>query len=390
MSSLISTAPPSFNPDSPNSSRRRQNDVLPYEILSAIFSYISHSHILHLRHLLFVCRSWSLVILQEAELWSSIRIDYELYSYFEEWRFGREFNRSRAEGFNSLCISRSRSHPLSIILDFSPFRTWSHVGILSIRWEVVPLLVTLVGRLHEHALRWHSLEWNSLFHVSEIISILPPRLPQLKYLRMHSFEWDRGNELIFPRCPNLEVVELREPLKYGGQLFGECDSPNVKELLIESWSLEDLRYIAGFRSVLCLTLSSSLKVAHFEIKSPEKIHLPQLKDLRLKGCVHLDIVALLSAPSLNKVEFDHNESITPILSHLVSSNIETIAALIPPHSLLSPHVTIAAALIHLVTSLHGLRLLRVKRWIYELMKAGDCPLSMSGILGHDIHLSIED
>ena len=304
MSSCLSTSAPSFDADSLNSSRRPHN-VLPYEILSTIFSYISHSHILHLRHLLFVCRSWSLVILQEAELWSSIRIDYELYSYFEEWRFGREFNRTRAENFNSLCISRSRSHPLSIILDFRSFQIWLLTVNQSIRWEVIPLLVTLVGRLHEHALRWHSLECDSLVHVSEIISVLPPRLPQLKFLRLYLSAWDEGKGWIFPRCPSLEVVELREPLKYGAQLFGKCDSPIIKELLVESWGFEDLRYIAGLRSVLRLTLSTSLSGAYFEIKAPEKIHLPQLKDLRLKGYVHRDIVGLLSAPSLNKVEFDH-------------------------------------------------------------------------------------
>ncbi len=303
------------------------------------------------------------------------------------------FNYAQADNFISLCISRSRSHPLSIILDFSSFHASSDVAKYSIRWKVIPLLVTLVGRLDQHALRWHTLEWHSLFHVSEIISILPPRLPQLKCLRMYSFQWDPGNALIFPRCPNLEVVELHEHQKYERQLFGECDSPNVKELLVESerfWSHEDLRYIAIFRNVLRLTLSSSLHGAQFRIKTPEKIHLPQLKDLRLKGCIHLNVVGLLSAPSLNKVEFDHNESINSILSHLVSANIETIAALIPPPVYVQFHVTIAAALIHLVTLLHGLRLLRVKRWIYDVMKASDCPLDPSGIFGHDIHLSIED
>ena len=392
MSSCSSTAAPPSVADSHNSSRCHRNDELPYEILREIFSYISHGHILHLRHLLFVCRSWSLVILQAAGLWSSIRIDYELYQYFGKSRPGRGFIYARAENFVSLCVSRSRSHPLSIILDFSPFRTWSHVAIQSIRWEVVPLLVTLVGRLDQHALRWHALEWNSLFHVSEIVSILPPRLPQLKYLRLYSFEWDRGNELIFPRCPNLEVVELHEHRKYKRQLFSECDSPNVKELLVESkwdWGLEDLRYIASFRSILRLTLSSSLSGAYFEIKAPEKIHLPQLKELRLKGCIHLHVVGLLGAPSLNKVEFDHNESITSILSHLVSTNIETITALIPPPGSVASHMMIAAALTHLVTSLHGLRFLRVKRWIHDVMKASDCPLDSSGVLKHAIHLSIE-
>ena len=390
MSSYSSIAAPPAAADSLNSSRRPRNDVLPYEILSAIFSYISNSHILHLGHLVFVCRSWSSVILQEAGLWSSIRIDHKLYQYFGEARSGRVFSYARAADFVSLCVSRSRSHPLSIILDFSPFRNWSHWAKQTITRKLLPLLSTLVGRNNEHALRWHALEWNSLVHVSKIISILPPRLPHLKYLRFYSLHWDPGNEPIFPRCPNLEVVELREPLKYAGQFFGECDSPIIKELLIESWSFEDLRYIAGFRNVLRLTLCSSLKDVHFKIKAPEKIHLPQLKDLRLKGYVHRDIVGLLSAPSLNKVEFDHYDSITSILSHLVSTSIETIAALIPPSSSVASRMIIAAAFTHLVTSLHGLKLLRVKRWIHDVMNASDCPLDTSGILGHDIHLSIED
>ncbi len=258
----------------------------------------------------------------------------------------------------------------------------------SVKMDLVPLLGILIGPLGQHALRWHSLEWYSLFHVSEIISIFPPRLPQLKCLRLYSSVWDEGNT--FPRCPNLEVVELQAPLKYGRQIVGQYDSPSVKELLVGSWALEDLRDIAGFRSVLRLTISSWLKGAHFEVKSPEKIHLPQLKDLRLKGWVDPDLVGLLSAPSLSKVEFDHNESITSTLCHLVSTNIETIAALIPPPITVSIHVTIAAALIHLVTLLRGLRLLRVKRWIYYVMKASDYPLDPSGILGHDIHLSLED
>src|SRR5258706_7658759 len=65
MSSCLSTAAPPSDADPLNSSCGRRNgreNVLPYEILSKIFSYISHGHILHLRHLPFVCRSWSFVI----------------------------------------------------------------------------------------------------------------------------------------------------------------------------------------------------------------------------------------------------------------------------------------------------------------------------------------
>jgi len=225
MSSCLSTAAPPSDADPLNSSCGRRNgreNVLPYEILSKIFSYISHGHILHLRHLPFVCRSWSFVILHEAKLWSSIRIDYKLYQHFRDSKYYNVFDYARAENFISLCVSRSRSHLLSINLDFSSFITWSDVAKKCIRWELVPLLVTLVGRLHEHALRWHSLEWHSLFHVSEIISILPPCLPQLKCLRLYSFQWDLGNELIFPGCPNLEVFELHEHRKYRRQLLANA------------------------------------------------------------------------------------------------------------------------------------------------------------------------
>src|SRR5258706_1660296 len=390
MSSCLSTAAPSFHADSLNSSRRRRDDVLPYEILSAIFSYISHSHILHLRHLLFVCRSWSHVISQEAGLWSSIRINRELHQYFDECK---GFNKAQAANFVSLCISRSRSHPLSIIMDLTSFGTWSGMVRESVKIDMFPLFGILIGPLGQHALRWHSLEWHALIHMSEIISILPPRLPQRKYLRLYWFEWDQQNKFIFPPSPNLEVVELHEHREYERQLFGECHSHTVKELLVESewvWHVEDLLYFASFKSILRLTLSSSLEGAQLLMKDPEKIHLPQLKALRLKGCVHLDLVGLLGAPSLNKVEFDHNESITSIASHLVSTNIETIAALIPPPSSVSPHMTIAAALIDLVTSLHGLRILWIKKWIYDLLTADDCPLDTSGILGHAIRLIIED
>ena len=388
MSSYLSTAAPSSDTDPLNSSCRRRNDLLPYEILGAIFSYISYGHILRLRHLLFICRSWNLVILQDAELWSSIRIDSELHRYFDA---SRKFHKAQAANFIALCISRSRSHLLNIILDFSSVDTGSRIVKEDIRFNLIPLLGILVGHLDQHALRWHSLECHHLIYVSEIVSILPLRLPQLKFLRLYGFQWDRGNwnwgrrnQSIFPRCPNLEVVEFHGHLEYEMQIFDECNSHTVKELLIQrkwAWNAGDLRYIASFRSVLRLTLFSSLKGAQFGMNNLEKIHLPQLKDLRLKGCIDPALVGLLSAPSLNKVEFDHDKSITSILSHLVSTGIETIAALIPPHSLVSPHVTVVAALIHLVDSLHGLKVLRVERWIYDVITVGDYPFSTSEILG---------
>jgi hypothetical protein len=262
--------------------------------------------------------------------------------------------------------------------------------------DLFPLLRILVGSLGQHALRWRSLEWYPLPHLdrpSEIISILPHSLPQLKYLLVYEFHWDRRNELRFPHCLSLEVVELHELQDHELQIFNECHSSTVKELLVESkwaWHIEDLRYIASFRNILRLTLFSSLRGATFEPKYAEKIHLPQLKDLRLKGCIHLRLVGLLSTPSLNKVEFDHSESINSILFHLVSTDIKTIAGLFPPPSLALSHARIAAALIHLVSLLHALELLRVKRWIYNVMKASDYPLVMSGISEQAIRLIIED
>ena len=382
MSSCLSTAAPPFTADSLNSSSRRRNDVLPYEILSAIFSYISHDHILHLRHLLSVCRSWSLVILQDAELWSSIRVDYELYQHFGA--YGGVSN-AQAAIFLSLCISRSRSHPLSIILDFSAFPDWSNLVKRGLRLNLIPLLGILVGHQDQHALRWHTLECHDLSFVSEIISILPPHLPQLKCLRLYGFQWDVRKEPMFLRFPNLEVVELHDLEEYERHLLSECHSNTVKELLIENervWGFDDVCYIAGFRSVHRLTLISSLR-ADFRTEDPEKIHLPQLKDLRLLGYIPENLVSLLSAPSLSKVEFDHYESIFSVLSHLVSTDIETIAILNPPDSWLPPH-----AVIDLVASLHGLRTLRVKRWIYDVITAGDSPLSTSTISG--LRLVIED
>ena len=387
MSSCLSIATPSSDADSLNSlwRRRSNNDTLPHEILSTIFSYISHGHILHLRHLLFICRSWSLVILQDAELWSSIRIDYELYRYFN---VGRGCDRAQAANFISLCISRSRSHSLSIILDFRFFDSPSYSRL---KFDLIPLLGILVGHLDQHALRWHSFECHYLVFVSEIISILPPCLPHLKCLRLYSFKWAQQKELIFFRSPNLELLELHELQDYEIQPFGEYHSDTVKELLIGSqgvWCLEDVCNIARFRSVLRLTFVSSLEGAVFWMEDPEKIHLPQLKDLRLKGCIPPALVGLLSAPSLSKVEFDHDISITSIASHLVSTDIETISALMPPPSPVPPHVTVAAALIDLVTSLHGLRTLRVKRWIHDVITEGDYPFSTSAILG--LRLFIED
>ena len=388
MSSCLSIATPSSDTDSLNSSWHRRNDTLPYEILSAIFSYISHDHILHLRHLLFVCRSWSVVILQDAKLWSSIRIDDEIQQYFDT---DGVFNNAQAADFVSLCISRSRSHPLSIMLDFGTFATLNLLDTAGLRMNMIPLLRILIGHLDQHALRWRSLECQDLFYVSKILSILPPHLPQLKSVRLYGCQWDERSETIFPHCPNLKVVELHGHQEYDAHLFGEFHARTVKELLVEcnwGWGLEDVCYIARFRSILRLTLVSWPQGPGFGVQDPEKIHLPQLKDLRLEDCIHSALVGLLSAPSLSKVEFDHEKSITSIASHLVSTNIETIAALIPPPSPESPHATVPVALTGLVTSLHGLRTLRLKRWIYDVITAGDSSLNTSAILG--LRLTIED
>ena len=396
MSSFLSTAPPSSDTESLNSSWRSRGDMLPDEILSAIFSHISYHHILHLRHLLFVCRSWYLVVLQTAELWSSIRIDRELHQHFLQSLLDGRVKEGPLSDFISLCISRSKSHPLSIILNFRSFMVWSHTLGDIIDMDLFPLLKILVGPLGQHALRWRSLEWYPLLYLgmpSKILSVLPHSLPQLQCLRLYQFQWDRRNELKFPHCPSLEVVELYEHQDHELQLFDECDSSTVKQLLVESkytWHVEDLRYIASFRNIFRLSLFSSLIGAIFELEAEEEIHLPQLKDLRLKGFIHPNLVGLLSAPCLNKVEFDYNHTINSILSHLASADIETIAALILPPSDTSLHATIAAEVTHLVASLRALKLLRVKRWIYDIMRASDSPLVTSGILGHSIRLIIED
>ena len=378
MSSCLSIATPSSDADSLNLSWRRRNDTLPYEILSAIFSYISHDHILHLRHLLFVCRSWNFVILQEAELWSTIRIDGEIHQYF---------NDAQAADFVSLCISRSRSHPLSIMLDFGTFVAFNPVDTVRLRRSMIPLLRILIGHLDQHALRWRSLEWHNLSDVPEILSILPPHLPQLKCVRFYGGSWNERPEIIFPHCPNLEVVELHENEGFDVRLFGECHVHTVTELLVESdlcWISEEVDCIAGFRNVRRLTLSSPTG-CNLDTDGLEKIHLPQLEALRLLGGVCPNLVSLLSAPSLSKVEIDHYESIFSVVSYLVSTDIETIAILIPPRDFISH---LPYELIDLITSLHGLRTLRVNRWIYDVITAGDSPLNTSALLG--LRLIIED
>ena len=398
MSSYSSTAATSPVAGSLDSPRRRHNinDLLPLEILTAIFSDISRDHILHLRHLFLVCRSWSIVVLQEAELWSTIRIDRELYRHFRAPALGAGVKDTQATKFISLCISRSKSHLLSVILDFRSFMIWSRTLGQVINLDLFKLIRILVGNLGQHALRWQSLEWHSMVELgraSEIISILPHCLPQLRYLRLYEFQWDRQSDLSFPHCPSLTVVELHEHQEYSTRLLGESNCPIIEELHIESkmaWYFEDLRYILAFRNIRRLTLCSSCEGAQVAPEASEKVHLPQVTDLRLEGFIHLKLVGLLSVPSLKKVDFDHNEAISAILSHLLSTDIESISALIPPPGLVSRQVTIATAVNSLIASLHALKLLRVKRWIYDVIKASDHPSDTSGILSRGIRVIIED
>jgi hypothetical protein len=54
----------------------RRNDLLPFEILGAIFHHVRKSNPFDLRSLLFVCKSWRNAVCHHSSSWSEITLDH--------------------------------------------------------------------------------------------------------------------------------------------------------------------------------------------------------------------------------------------------------------------------------------------------------------------------
>ena len=83
------------------------NDLLPFELLGAIFLHISEDP-LDLRYALLVCRSWHNAIVRHANLWANIILGYTFLTRFRGARL------PHGETFVRLCLSRSSPLPLCI------------------------------------------------------------------------------------------------------------------------------------------------------------------------------------------------------------------------------------------------------------------------------------
>jgi hypothetical protein len=287
-----------------------RNHTLPFEVLGAIFQHIPTRSPFDLRPLLFVCKSWRNAVCQHSSLWSTITLDRTMYAKFV---VDDIFQESLAADYLRCCLKYSGTTPLAIILYFKR-RTheWYLPSIeaeILIETRLVSLLRVVVGEEEGHFARWHSFTWYTpMANLPTILSILPLTLPNLRTVKLFKLLHQGALDIAFPCCPNLRTVELQE---YNRLLLRETDCAQATKFTLGTdtvWVDEDVEVLCKFGNLRRLTLSALPNPSYSSSRFPSKIKtevlFPHLHRLKLLGKPAREIIRLIEAPALKRVEFD--------------------------------------------------------------------------------------
>jgi hypothetical protein len=310
---------------------RNRNDLLPFEILGAIFHHVPKHSPFDLRSLLFVCKSWHNAVCQHPSLWPDITLDHTTYTNFV---VDDIFQESLAAGYLRCCLKSSRTMPLDVTLRF----VWPNFELLAgsareseIHKEarLVLLLRLLVGEEGEHFPRWHSFTWQAISatNVVTALSILPSTLPNLRTVKLFNVYNLSYPMKAFPSCPNLQTVEL---LQYCRLLLHETDCAQVTELTLGTdtgWIDEDVEVLCKFGNLRRLTLCALPNLGYSAPESSTiktEVLFPYLHSLKLQGNPAQHLLLLIKAPVLKDVEFDNITASNVFKYASFASIVETV------------------------------------------------------------------
>lgn len=294
-----------------------RNDLVPFELLGEIFSYISRDGPLHLRHALFVCRLWYHSVVNHPKLWCQITVDEAFFR-----RFHHRSMVGRGERFLRLCISRSGDIPLHLVVSGRHMSLNSLVRISHIS-NVLRLLArwqTLSGEYaisHLESIRWRFSDDEE--EISLFRTYFPSQLPRLKVLSIKSLFLQHhiyGNGAPFPHCPNLHEVHLIDHYDES-QYFPKDDFARVRLLEYtgssgRGWSWYDVACIGRFAALHTLVLRDAGTSTEVPPRQgtgvAAQVELVRLRNLKTIGRVHSIIFYNLDAPALQTLQFQSNAS----------------------------------------------------------------------------------
>jgi hypothetical protein len=300
-----------------------RNDLVPFELLGEIFSYISGEGPLHLRHALFVCRLWHQSVVNHPKLWCKITVDEVFFR-----RFHHRSMVGRGERFLRLCISRSGDIPLHLVV------SGRHVSLNSlVRLSHISNVLRLLARWQtpsgEYAIsHLESIHWRFSDDEEEISlfrTYFPAQLPGLKVLSIKSLFLQHHiyrNGVPFPQCPKLHEVHLIDHYDES-QYFLKEDFSRVRLLEYtgssgRAWEWYDVEYIGHFTALHTLVLrdvgTSTEVLPRQGIPTANQVELVRLRILRTIGRVSSVIFYNLDAPALQTLQFQSNASGTDSLA----------------------------------------------------------------------------
>jgi len=297
---------------------RTRNDLVPFELLGEIFSYVSCDGPLHLRHVLFVCRLWYRSVVNHPELWSKIAVDETFFR-----RFHRRSMLGRGERFLGLCLSRSGDLPLHLVVSGRHVSLNSLVRLAHIS-NVLRRLAQWQTPSGEYALsHLESIHWRFSDDDDEISlyrAYFPAQLPKLKVLSIRSLFLQHhihGAGVPFPSCPKLQEVHLVDHFEEW-PYFPDENLARVRVLHYtgpngRGWSFYDVACIRRFPALHTLVLRDvgTPSAVLFPLPGqanlvPTRVELPRLRTLRIVGRVAPIVFYNLDAPALQTLHFQSN------------------------------------------------------------------------------------
>src|SRR5258706_5313622 len=292
-----------------SSRRSNTNHALPFELLGAVFLHISEDP-LDLRYAIFVCRSWYNAIVHHANLWTNIILRHTFLTRFRGARL------PHGDAFVRSCLSRSWPLPLHISLHGPDcYSLYTSATMSSLSNECFSVFAHIVGKSTESGTlfqRCRSLTWFccSGFDEANIVAqaFTSASAPALEYLTIMDMYPEEVHLFRFPRLPRLKEVTLIE-CSYGfiQYFFHDDDLANVEKLtfIADVWADHGINFIRRFRNIRALMLKGPNTLHWYmdPLSGPvNPVELPLLETLSIFGVIAHQVLYLVRAPGLRKME----------------------------------------------------------------------------------------